>query len=67
MLEMVNISSFNPLEKINLEADNKKKYHKLKARGYPFIVTHVSIVTWDWLPELRKKFSLNFTQCSATP
>ena len=39
--------SFSPLGSFNLGAVTLLKYHKLKARGYPFIVTHVSIISWD--------------------
>jgi hypothetical protein len=34
---------------LNLEAVTLFKYHKLKARGYPFFVTHASILTWGHL------------------
>jgi len=45
-----NFPSFNPLGQINkLRGRYFIEYHKLKARGYPFIVTHVSILTWDIL------------------
>lgn len=30
----------------------KKKYHKLKARVFPFFVTHVSIISWKFLVKL---------------
>ncbi len=43
--------SFNPLGNSNKLRGRyfKHEYHKLKARGYPFFVTHVSIITWDYL------------------
>lgn len=67
--------SFNPLGQFNKFRGRyfKKKYHKLKARGFPFFVTHASILTWDCLNQLKpfywrlQTFSPRYTQRSATP